>query len=63
MVWGDGTHTVIHIQEGDSWDDEKALAMCFVKKLMGNKGNFNDIFTEIMPAKLKTIEKKEEPKS
>ena len=62
VVWGDGTHTVIHIQDGDNWDDEKALAMCFVKKLMGNKGNFNDIFTEVMPAKLKTIEKKEEPK-
>lgn len=61
VVWKDNTHTSIHLQEGDTWDDEKALAMCFVKKMKGNKGNFNDIFTIEMPAKLKTIEKKEEP--
>lgn len=61
VVWADGTNTVIHLQEGDKWDDEKALAMCFVKKLMGNKGAFNYIFTEEMPAKLKTINKKETP--
>lgn len=61
VVWADGTNTVIHLQEGDKWDDEKALAMCFVKKLMGNKGAFNYIFTEEMPAKLKTINKKEAP--
>lgn len=56
VVWTDGTHTKITIQPGDTWDDEKALAMCFVKKLMGNKGNFNDIFTQELPAKLKTID-------
>lgn len=61
VVWKDNTHTSIHLQDGDIWDDEKALAMCFVKKMKGNKGNFNDIFTIEMPAKLKTIEKKEEP--
>lgn len=55
VAWADGTHTVIHLQEGDTWDNEKALAMCFVKKLMGNKGSFNDIFTEEMPKKLKEI--------
>lgn len=61
VVWADGTNTVIHLQEGDKWDDEKALAMCFVKKLKGNKGAFNYIFTEEMPEKLKTINKKEAP--
>ena len=61
VVWADGTNTVIHLQEGDKWDDEKALAMCFVKKLKGNKGAFNYIFTEEMPAKLKTINKKAVP--
>lgn len=61
VVWADGTSTVIHCQPGDKWDDEKALAMCFVKKIAGNKGNFNDIFTEIMPAKIKRIGSVEEP--
>lgn len=55
VVWGDGSHTMIHLQKGDVWDDEKALAMCFVKHMMGDKGSFNDIFTEDMPAKIKRI--------
>jgi hypothetical protein len=60
VVWEDGESTVIHLQEGDEWDDEKALAMCFVKKLFGNKGSFNYIFTETLPSKLKVIPKEEE---
>ena len=55
VVWGDGSHTIIHLQPGDVWDDEKALAMCFVKHLMGDTGSFNDIFTTEMPAKIKHI--------
>jgi hypothetical protein len=55
VVWGDGSHTIIHLQKGDVWDDEKALAMCFVKHMMGDTGSFNDIFTEEMPAKIKHI--------
>lgn len=60
VVWEDGESTVIHLQDGDEWDDEKALAMCFVKKLFGNKGSFNYIFTETLPSKLKVIPKEEE---
>jgi hypothetical protein len=63
VVWEDGESTVIHLQEGDEWDDEKALAMCFVKKLFGNKGSFNYIFTETLPSKLKVIPKEEKKTS
>lgn len=59
VVWGDGSHTIVHLQPGDVWDDEKALAMCFVKHMMGDTGSFNDIFTEDMPAKIKHIGKVE----
>lgn len=59
VVWGDGSHTMIHLQPGDIWDDEKALAMCFVKHMFGDKSSFNDIFTEDMPEKLKVIPKEE----
>lgn len=59
VVWMDGTNTMIHIQDGDTWDDEKALAMCFVKKLHENKGKFNDIFTKVMPEKIKYIGRNE----
>lgn len=60
VVWMDGTNTMIHIQDGDTWDDEKALAMCFVKKLYENKGKFNDIFTKVMPEKIKYIGTRDE---
>lgn len=59
VVWGDGSRTIIHLQKGDVWDDEKALAMCFVKHMMGDTGSFNDIFTKEMPAKTKHIGKVE----
>lgn len=61
VVWADGTNTRIHLQPGDTWDDEKALAMCFVKHMMGDKGSFNDIFTEDMPTKIKHIGKEFTP--
>ena len=60
VVWMDGTNTMIHIQDGDTWDDEKALAMCFVKKLYENKGKFNDIFTKVMSEKIKYIGTRDE---
>ena len=55
VVWEDGTTTVIHCQSGDEWDDEKALAMCFTKKALGNKGNFNDKFNDALDNKMKII--------
>ena len=55
VVWMDGTTTVVHCQAGDDWDDEKALAMCFTKKALGNKGNFNDKFNDALDNKMKVI--------
>ena len=55
VVWEDGTTTVVHCQPGDEWDDEKALAMCFTKKALGNKGNFNDKFNDALDNKMKVI--------
>ena len=55
VVWTDGTHTTVHLQSGDKWDDEKALAMCFTKKALGNKGNFNDKFNDALNNKMKVI--------
>ena len=55
VVWTDGTRTTVHCQPGDEWDDEKALAMCFTKKALGNKGNFNDKFNDALNNKMKII--------
>ena len=62
VVWADGTHTTVHCQSGDKWDDEKALAMCFTKKALGNKGNFNDKFNDALDNKMKTIHTPESAK-
>jgi hypothetical protein len=62
VVWTDGTHTTVHCQPGDKWDDEKALAMCFTKKALGNKGNFNDKFNDALDNKMKTIHTPESAK-
>ena len=55
VKWKDGTKTVVKCQEGDNFDPEKGIAMCFTKKALGNKGNFNNVLKKHMP-KVKTIE-------
>ena len=42
VLWEDGTKTVVKCGEEDTYDPEKGLALCFAKKAMGNKGNFNN---------------------
>lgn len=42
VFWNDGTKTVVHCQEGDSWDDEKGVLECIAKKFFGNRGDFNN---------------------
>lgn len=48
ILWEDGTKTVVKCQKEDAWDDEVGIAMCYLKKMLGNKGNFNNIFREAM---------------
>jgi hypothetical protein len=40
VYWTDGTKTVVKMQEDDTWDPEKGLAMAIVKKVYGNRGNY-----------------------
>lgn len=44
VKWTDGTKTVVKAQAGDTYSKEVGLAMCIVKKMCGNKGNYNDVF-------------------
>ena len=41
-IWKDGTKTLIRCQEGDIFDKEKAIALCYMKKALGNRGSFNE---------------------
>ncbi len=44
VIWGDGSKTVVKCQNGEKFDKEKGLALCYMKKACGNKSNFNNVF-------------------
>ena len=46
IFWKDGTKTVVKCQEGDVFDEDVGVVMCYAKKMLGNKGNFNNIFRQ-----------------
>lgn len=56
VYWEDGSKTVVKCQDGDTYSEELGLAMCIVKKLYGNKGNYNDMFKKWLPKEGKTNE-------
>ena len=51
VFWKDGTKTVVKCQKdkGDTYNPELGLAMCIIKKMCDNKGNYNDIFNKWLP--------------
>lgn len=51
VKWADGTKTVVKVQKDEPYDEEKGLAMAFIKKIYDNKGNYNDIFRKWCPKK------------
>ena len=46
VIWGDDSKTVVKCQNGEKFDKEKGLALCYMKKMLGNKSNFNNVFKE-----------------
>lgn len=40
VFWADGTKTVVKAQNDEVFDLEKGFAMAFMKKVLGNKGNY-----------------------
>lgn len=51
VFWKDRTKTVVKCQtdKGDIYNPEHGLAMCIIKKMCGNKGNYNDVFNKWLP--------------
>lgn len=47
IIWKDGTKTIVKCQEGEDFDFEKGIAMCFMKKAFDDRGCYNDVFKEI----------------
>ena len=48
VFWDDGTKTVVKCQKGDTYSKELGLAMCFAKKMLGNKGNYYNKFKKLL---------------
>ncbi len=44
VIWTDETKTIVKCQKGDTFSKETGLAMAIIKKCMGNKSNYNDVF-------------------
>lgn len=47
VLWNDGTKTIMRPQLGDTFDMEKGIALCFMKRWYDNRGCFNDVFKDI----------------
>lgn len=60
ILWKDGTKTTVKCQDEDVWDDDVGIAMCYLKKMLGNKGNYNNIFREAMKVAEVQLNKLEE---
>lgn len=47
ILWDDGTKTIVKKNSKDKkFDPEKGIALCYMKKALGNKGNYNNVFKE-----------------
>lgn len=49
VLWDDGTKTVVMCQKGDVYSKETGLALCVMKKALGNMPNFNNAFRKWIP--------------
>lgn len=47
ILWSDNTKTIVKKNSKDKkFDPEKGIALCYMKRALGNKGNYNNIFKE-----------------
>ena len=53
VFWTDNTKTVVKCN-GENYDPEKGLAMCICKKMLGNKGNYYEVFKKWLPKEEET---------
>lgn len=47
VVWKDGTKTVMKPHPNDEWDEEKGIALCFMKKMFDNRGCYYNTFRDV----------------
>lgn len=47
VIWANREKTIVKAQDGESYDKEKGLAMCFAKYFLGNTCRYFDFFKEV----------------
>ena len=63
IVWFDGMRTTISCQNGEDFDEEKAIALCFMKRIFDNKGCFNNYMRKYIDGAQVISKKKKNKKS
>lgn len=43
ILWTDDTNTTVTCQKGDTFDEEKGILACYMKKVFENRGYYNEI--------------------
>ena len=46
ILWTDNTSTTVACQEGDTFDEEKGILACYMKKVFENRGYYNEIIKD-----------------
>lgn len=48
ILWDDGTKTVVRCGDDEKFDPEKGIAMCLLKKMLGNTGDYNNYIRHLI---------------
>lgn len=62
IIWANGEKTIVKAQDGEPYDKEKGLAMCFAKYALGNTCRYFDFFKEVCDEVEEKTEAKESSK-
>ena len=46
ILWVDNTNTTVTCQNGDTFDEEKGILACYMKKVFENRGYYNEIIKD-----------------
>ena len=47
VIWKDGSKTIMKPQNGDIFDVEKGIALCFMKRMHENRGAYYKVFKDV----------------
>ena len=48
VLWKDGEKTILKLSDKDVWDEEKVIALHYMKKFFDGRGYYNDIIKELV---------------